>query len=328
MAQNSKYSTKIHWTLKDQELIKAMKLPKLSFAEGPKKHIGNVEIYLAFYPCVGNDENEYDNNYNEYCELKVGIDFDLPLVCKWKIDCPELNIHSSLTNTFDINNNEWEWGNQNVSAEKIEGRNSFNSYYIPAKKQLTFDVTIRIKCVYNHKNQQVAKNNWDVLLGISKLPIHQNIDNVSVSSLTKMISKLQNEVNILRSYVFEEKKNDNDADSKITNVTFELLSLREKYKLLHQKIETIEKKEKHGKASQKEILRLWLKETVGLEEYFYVLVKNGFDGMESVKMLTMNELNVLGIDKMGHRMKILKYIAKLNQKKSNIAYKEGDTALI
>ena len=47
-----------------------------------------------------------------------------------------------------------------------------------------------------------------------------------------------------------------------------------------------------------------VKDTVGLEQYFYDLVCNGFDDLESLSMLTMNELKELDIiEKMRHRMK-------------------------
>ena len=82
------------------------------------------------------------------------------------------------------------------------------------------------------------------------------------------------------------------------------------------------------KLTDQEVLRKWLKDTVGLEQYFEALVENGFDDLESVTMITMNELDTLGIiEKMGHKMKLLRYITKLNENEIG-ANQEGDTTLI
>ena len=118
--------------------------------------------------------------------------------------------------------------------------------------------------------------------------------------------------------MFEEQKHD-DNENKIVNVTSELLTLRKR-------LDKMEKGNGGGdqKGGKKEQLRIWLKDTVGLEQYFYDLVCNGFDDLESLSMLTMNELNTLGnIEKMGHRMKLLRHIAKLRQNDQ-----EGQTALV
>jgi len=63
---------------------------------------------------------------------------------------------------------------------------------------------------------------------------------------------------------------------------------------------------------QRELLQ-WLEERE-LDEYFCVFRKHGFDDLASLKFLTMNELNEIGIEKLGHRMKILHSIEKLKSK--------------
>eukprot|EP01084_Bolivina_argentea_P103441 185276_1 len=57
-----------------------------------------------------------------------------------------------------------------------------------------------------------------------------------------------------------------------------------------------------------------MKETVKLNIYSQLLIDNGFDSMETIIDLTMEELIQLGIDKMGHRKKIYKHIQLLKNK--------------
>ena len=63
--------------------------------------------------------------------------------------------------------------------------------------------------------------------------------------------------------------------------------------------------------TEEEKLRKWMENEVKLPRYFDVLKENGFEDMESVLDLTLNEMKEMGIDKMGHRKKIMKHIAKL-----------------
>ena len=69
--------------------------------------------------------------------------------------------------------------------------------------------------------------------------------------------------------------------------------------------------------SEGEKLRAWLKDTVKLEEYFEMFERNGFDSLDAIKLVTMEVLNMIGIDKIGHKMVLLRHIAKLNVNNAN-----------
>ena len=55
----------------------------------------------------------------------------------------------------------------------------------------------------------------------------------------------------------------------------------------------------------------WMENEVKLPQYFELLIENGFEDMESMKDITMEHLREMGIDKMGHRIKLMKSIAAL-----------------
>ena len=63
--------------------------------------------------------------------------------------------------------------------------------------------------------------------------------------------------------------------------------------------------------TEEDKLRKWMENEVKLPRYFNVLKENGFEDMESVLDLTLIEMKEMGIDKMGHRKRIMKHIAKL-----------------
>eukprot|EP01083_Nonionella_stella_P270765 917031_1 len=63
-------------------------------------------------------------------------------------------------------------------------------------------------------------------------------------------------------------------------------------------------------------LKSWFDEKVQLPQYYQVFVENGIDKLSILKLVTINELNEMKITKIGHRIKILHEIEKLNS--SNI----------
>lgn len=58
-------------------------------------------------------------------------------------------------------------------------------------------------------------------------------------------------------------------------------------------------------------LKDWLGNTVGLSQYYDILEKNGFDDLQSMGLLTMQDLNDIGITKRGHQKKLLFHAAHL-----------------
>merc|ERR1712150_446736 len=58
---------------------------------------------------------------------------------------------------------------------------------------------------------------------------------------------------------------------------------------------------------------VWLKDVVNLEQYGFVFIKNGFDDFETVKLLSMDIMESIGIRKIGHQLKLKKYIDRLTE---------------
>ena len=48
-----------------------------------------------------------------------------------------------------------------------------------------------------------------------------------------------------------------------------------------------------------------------LPQYFELLIENGFEDMESMRDITVEHLREMGIDKEGHRLKLMKRVATL-----------------
>ena len=68
-----------------------------------------------------------------------------------------------------------------------------------------------------------------------------------------------------------------------------------------------------GNSKQEEMKR-WMKDIVGLPQYIDLLIENGMDDLDIIKYITANDLQGIGIDKVGHKIKIVKEIEILNRK--------------
>merc|ERR1712228_213244 len=61
-----------------------------------------------------------------------------------------------------------------------------------------------------------------------------------------------------------------------------------------------------------EAMKRWMTRIVKLPQYIDLFVENGFDDMETITEITMSTLTQIGIEKIGHKMKIIKAVTKLN----------------
>ena len=60
-------------------------------------------------------------------------------------------------------------------------------------------------------------------------------------------------------------------------------------------------------------VKLWLKDTVKLERYFDMFMKNGVDRLSVVVLLDKDSLKEIGVDQIGHQLLILNEIEKLKK---------------
>ena len=66
--------------------------------------------------------------------------------------------------------------------------------------------------------------------------------------------------------------------------------------------------------SDEEKFKQWLEETMKLGEYYELFVENGIENLTVLQMLGMEELSMIGIKKIGHRLQLSKAIETLKGK--------------
>merc|ERR1719419_733960 len=99
--------------------------------------------------------------------------------------------------------------------------------------------------------------------------------------------------------------------SKLGQLSSQIAEMREDITALKEAQRNMGGDEESKEQSEEEKLRKWLESEVKLPQYFQVLNDNGFDDLEGALELTEQDLREMGIDKMGHRRKIMKKVQEL-----------------
>ena len=101
-----------------------------------------------------------------------------------------------------------------------------------------------------------------------------------------------------------------------TNVNKEIAKIKQQIEEMREmhNAQDDEKKEE----TEEEKVKKWLENTVKLPQYYQVFMEQGFEDLESIGHVTENNLKEMGIDKIGHRNKIIRYSRQLNQPQQEI----------
>ena len=173
-------------------------------------------------------------------------------------------------------------------------------------------MSLRLSTTENKLNDLINKQTSSVLR-LNKLSSNVEQMGNSIQQLTKQM----NDVKLL---IAEEKKEDDGNDE-----------LKKQIQLLQQSVNVLmtASSSKASEQKQSEVSK-WLKNVVKLPQYISLFDENGFDTLDVLNDIKPNNLEALGIQLMGHRMKIMREIAKLNQENVNkpAAQYEGSTAYI
>ena len=71
--------------------------------------------------------------------------------------------------------------------------------------------------------------------------------------------------------------------------------------------------DKEQDISEKEVLRIWLRDKCKLEQYYDIFIENGWDDMDSLNYMKEEDLRQMNINKMGHIRKLLGKIKEYSQ---------------
>lgn len=114
----------------------------------------------------------------------------------------------------------------------------------------------------------------------------------------------------------EEQKEDPNLSRRVDQVVKDMNVLKKEVR----KLSSL-----HRLSPEQQKLKAWMESTVKLPEYFDLFVEAGVDDLDTVAMMDKQALIDIGVDKLGHQIKILGAARKV-QVQQTYALNEGNTA--
>eukprot|EP01084_Bolivina_argentea_P128556 227213_1 len=319
--RNFQSKPKFTWKI-DQSMIKQGQFTKA--LESPVHH----EMWIM--RCIGTKVKGFITMQLMLVALPANIS---KLKISYTVKCIEVNVSKSATITLYFSEND--------AGEYSTGFTKFIAYQqVKNVDTLTFEGDINILNGYDEKDNEISMTEieWNAYANQHKISQEHKEDNIStdeykeikneiscikqqlndqngslstnIEQNNKLMEQIQNnlneitkEINDLK-LISEEKKNDNFDN------------IKKEMEIMKRNIDTLmnEKALNDSKQNKKQAaMKKWLNNVVGLPQYIDLFIENGIEDMDTISHITMNELQMCGIDKIGHKIKITKAIQRLNE---------------
>ena len=143
----------------------------------------------------------------------------------------------------------------------------------------------------------------------SFIEIRLNSLSLNVNSLSQSIKQIADLIQNINSNI-QQKQN------KIDKIQKDLVKIKKKLEI-EDDFDNLDDNDIDNKQNDESVLYLWLKDNVKLEEYYDTFIENGLEDMSIITALTEKELDLIGITKIGHKIKIIQEIHKYKENKNN-----------
>eukprot|EP01083_Nonionella_stella_P179099 634743_1 len=296
------------WKNKDPSLVEQMKNAKNKLNwKSPTFSAGGFRWHLDVYP---NGDRESAQGY---------VDVYLNLAClPPKVKSIQIGYELCLIETGTVFKGNKTFEKEHINAGGFSKQLQTNT--IQNLTTLTFSAKVEIYGVFDHEDNDITnlyvgtdnEESKQSALEYAKQS-DQKLIEARLDSLSSSMDKLVNNVQSLqqqftdlqqRMHVQEEEKDSDSLWAEIKVIKHDLRTLSSIAKTNPKQLE----------------LKSWLQNEVGFPQYYDIFMENGIEDLSITSLLTMETIKRMGIDKMGHQMKILRAVTKLNNNDIN----EGD----
>ena len=210
---------------------------------------------------------------------------------------------SKMNLTWKISLNSQTDNLSNIDTEKTQDFAQGQMAHGWGQKQLSFekfrnmkDVTICLDIINN--DIEISKNDdiiakWDKF--IQTKDKHQSRLDLVEITLQRMTTQLQ-KISMIEQQLIAYSETMNKI-----NGVLQLQQSQNNNDMIHM----------HNNVADEERVRMWLHNTVKLPQYYQLFIDQGFDDLETISDLTVDDLRSMGIDKLGHQKKLIKHVKKL-----------------
>lgn len=303
------------WSITDSKIID--KIDKIEPGERLDSEIFEIassKWFLRLFP--NGTKRKYEGRVSLFLQLCSLPLFIKKLKIKLVLSCNETNTTYSDIKYFS---NEREFGGWTGG---ILTTNELKKY-----KKLTFMVSIIIiekilnEDVINNESQQQSKqyllqkeNSYSHSQQHPQQQIQIQPPPAQIQQAPSIIHYHENMLNSLSINMLNVTQQIKNISNLIQNINFNLQQKQNKIVNLQKDIDKIKNKleiDDDEEEENKNNLYSWLKNDVNLfDEYYDIFIQNGLDDMTTVCALTDKELDLIGIHKIGHKIKIIQEINK------------------
>eukprot|EP01083_Nonionella_stella_P176759 619334_1 len=294
------------WKITDPSLVQQMKNAKNeSKWTSPTFSAGGFKWYLDVYP------NGIDKSWKGYVDHFLFLAFLPPKVKSIRVryelrlmETDSVDKHSGHSKSFDKSNMNWGWSRKLLHNQ------------IQNLRTLTFSAKVDVLGVIDHEDNDITSLYVCMDSEESK---HSALEHAKQSELKLMVAQLDSLANSVNQLVnnirslqqrvtdVERRTNDDEKDDP-DNMWAEIKVIKQDLR----KLSPI------AKMNPKQLkLKSWLENQVGFPQYYEMFMNNGIEDLSIASMLTMETIKNMGIDKVGHQMKLLRAVSKLNDNNIN-----------
>eukprot|EP01083_Nonionella_stella_P176760 619336_1 len=283
------------WKITDPSLVQQMKNAKNeSKWSSPTFAAGGFKWYLDVYP------NGLDKSVKGYVDLFLYLAFVPPKV---KSIPARYELRLIETDTFYKNRKSFDKSEMNSGWTRKLLHNQIQNL-----STLTFSAKVDVLGVIDHEDNVITS--WSVNTGReeSKQSEHKLMV-ARLDSLANSVNQLVNNIRSLQQRVTDvERRTNEDEKDDTDNIWAEIKVIKHDLRQLSP----------IAKMNPKQLkLKSWLENQVGFPQYYEMFMNNGIEDLSIASMLTMETIKNMGIDKVGHQMKLLRAVSKLNDNNIN-----------
>ena len=324
------------WNISDAILLHKIKSAKSrQYFQSPIFTAFGLKWFIMLFP---NGTKSQDSNVNIYLYLS-----DLPpSIHKIELHRTQLFVQGNkcYTSLNSISNDKMYchgWPTQTLTTAEISKYHEL-TFKVDFKLQHIFDTNgndiISEYCaIISHdkarthmqKRVQMENDSSNINLNLNVSAAKLDAIMLKLDQLNMRINKMEKTINDIQLKLNEDdEKSKQRARSKLNINSDSSIDKNVVYKdsrmdLMEQQIKSLQQSmdRYHHQNPQNihnhENLKSWLKNKVQLPQYFDVFISNGIEDLQTASLLTMNAIKSIGIDKIGHQMKILNQVIELKE---------------
>ena len=297
--KQNKYQTSVSLVINSNMFENFMKLKHEGKYSSNSTCIGDIEFYLDLYP-----KGRYTKDVlDAFIVMSTTNDKIRKIGAQYMIWSDDIAYRRSTCTTFTAPSDSKGWPVGVVPSYRLSYSNI---------KSLTARVWVKIISIYDNNDKIVPEKDWDKYIKFN----NENKNNKIDVGLSHNINSFEEEKK--NNFIGTTSQNNNKLQIQMDMIQKESEMMKKELISLKNEINKLKNNNNNNKEKMNDEIFLFLKE-INLIQYYDNFITDGFDDLKSIKTLDEEDLVDMGIQKKGHRKKIMAQKIQL-QNEGNTKY--------